>query len=104
MKRTILLVVLFSLPGEISLDTGRYMALPGYTWQYQTILTNFKQYLLILVAAGIIWYEQVIKYCCQYYTSIVMISSQYSTEGFVPIWYGHGMDSCNFQKSFNAYL
>jgi len=46
-----------------------------------------------LVAAGIIWYEQVIKYCCQYYTSIVMISSQYSTEGFVPIWYGHGMDS-----------
>ncbi len=33
---------------------------------------------------GISWYQQYIKYQCQYDTGIVMVASQYGTDGLCP--------------------
>jgi hypothetical protein len=52
--------------------------------------------------AGIILYQQYIKYCHQYVTSIAMVSSLYGTDVFVFTWYRHGTNSGDFQKTFYA--
>ena len=52
-----------------------------------------------MVSAGIIWYRQYTKYHCQYGTGIVMVLSQYSTDGFMCDWYRHDTDSGDLQKT-----
>ncbi len=66
------------------------------------MLTNGKQYLKSLVSAVIVWYQQYIKYHPQFKTSIAMVLTQHSTDGFVSIWYQHSTDSGNFQKILDA--
>jgi hypothetical protein len=66
------------------------------------MLTNCKQYLASLVSAVIVRYQQYIKYHPQFKTSIAMVLTQHSTDGFVSIWYHHSTDSGNFQKTFDA--
>jgi hypothetical protein len=51
---------------------------------------------------GIGWYQQYIKYHHQYNTSINMVLLQYSTEGFVSVWYHHSTDSGDFKKTVEA--
>ncbi len=55
--------------------------------QYLLIPSNTKQCLTNLVLAHSIWYEQCIKYCRQYDTSIAMAWSQYGTDSLVSFWY-----------------
>jgi len=43
---------------------------------------NTKQYLTNLVSVDITWYRQNIKFCHQYDSSIVKLSSRYSYDGF----------------------
>jgi hypothetical protein len=80
----------------------------------QTILTNTKQllpipnntrqYLTNLVLVGFAWHLQSIKEHSQYNSSIVKVSSQYSSEGFfLSVWYHHGADYGDFHKTFDAY-
>ncbi len=55
------------------------------THQLKAMLTNSKQtkqYLTNLVLVGIAWYRKNIKYCHQYNSSIIMVSSQYSPDVF----------------------
>jgi hypothetical protein len=62
--------------------------------------TNTKKYLTNLVSVGIAWYRQSIKYCCQYNSSIAKVLSQYSSDGFLSVWYDCGTDSGDFHKTF----
>jgi len=87
--------------------------IPGNTWQYPSILLQYfpilnnteqyflipnitKQYLTNLVLVGITWYQQSVKYHCQYDFSIVKVSSEYGSDGFLSVWFHSGIDSGNF--------
>jgi len=68
------------------------------------MLTNSKQYLTNLASAGIVQYQQHIKYHCQCNASIAMVLSKYGTDGFVSVWYSHHTDCSDLQKTFEAWL
>ncbi len=114
-------MVLFYSTGAIPGNTWQYFAIPDDTWQYLTILlqyfpilNNTYQFLTItnntwqtwcwLVSSGIAWYQQSIKYHSQYDSSIVKVSSQYSSDGFLSVLYHHSTNSGDFHKTFDAYL
>ncbi len=121
MKKKNCIMVLFYLTGAIPGNTLQYFAIPDNTWQYLTILlqyfpilNNTYQFLTItnntlqtwywLVSSGIARYQQSIKYHSQYDSSIVKVSSQYSSDGFLSVLYHHNTNSGDFHKTFDAYL
>ncbi len=91
-------------------DTWRYLAIHDNTftilsntkqYQFLTIPNNTKQYLTNLVSVGIGWYCQSFKYCRQYHSSIMKVSSRYGSDVFLSVWYRHGTDSGDFHKTFD---
>jgi hypothetical protein len=68
-------------------------------WWYQILTLWYhnskvpRNHLACLVLIAIIWYHQYIKYYCQYNTSLIVVSSQYRTDGFVSVRYHHDTDS-----------
>ncbi len=65
-----------------------------YTFQsglirYMTLMISQqdRKYLTNLVSVGIVWYQQCIKYSSQYNFSIIVVSSRYSSDGFLSVWY-----------------
>ncbi len=72
------------------------------TKQYLPIPSHTKQYLTNLVSVGIAWYEQSLKYCHQYDSSNMKVSSPYGFDSFLSVSYHHSTDSGDFHKTFNA--
>ncbi len=60
----------------------------GNTWRHQTVSGRL----------GITFYHQhqYIRYCHQYSSSIITVSSQYSTDSLVSIWHRHVTNFCRF--------
>jgi len=88
------------------------LAIPENTLQYPTSLnTNltpdtcyFSMYLMynkshtILVLNDTICYHQKLEYCRHYRP----VPSQYSTDGFVSVWYGDDINYCNHEKKLTG--
>jgi hypothetical protein len=48
------------------------------------------------------WYQQYIEYHRQYNSSIIMVLSQYGSDGFLTVWYRNGTDSGYLHKIFDV--